>query len=185
MRWFCYSIAVGCLSATAAAQQAAPPAPPVRCTGEEYRELDYMLGDWRVIHTASGQLMGQNRVEWVNLGCAVRENLVFPGRGEGTSIYFYSPIDRLWHGNYHDSSGLFATFSGAIVNGRHVVETRVRFPQEPQREWRVRQSTFKANTGWPRQIGERWQEGRNEWEPLYDVSFCPTTRRADDAQPCR
>ncbi len=185
MRWIGYVIAGLSASAAAAAQQAAQPAPSVRCTGDEYRELDYMVGEWRVVHTATGQLMGQNRVEWVNLGCAIRETLVFPGRGEGSSLYFYSPIDRKWHGNYHDSSGLFAVFDGTIANGRHVVATSVRFPQEPQREWRVRQTTFRDATGRPRQLGERWREDRKSWEGFYDVSFCPLTPVANDVAPCR
>ena len=162
-----------------------PQVPPNRCTGEEYRALDYMVGDWRIVHTANGQLMGSNHVEWVNLGCAIRESLVFPGRGEGTSIYFYSPIDRRWHGNYHDSSGLFGTFLGGIENGKHVITATVRFPQEPQREWRVRQSTFRNSTGAPRQVGERWREDQKAWEQFYDVTFCPKPVQRTDGAPCR
>jgi hypothetical protein len=177
-------IAWGAASAQQPPPQQAAPAPPVRCTAEEYRALDYMLGEWRVVHTANGQLMGHNRVEWANLGCAVRESLTFPGRGVGSSIYFYSPIDRRWHGHYHDSGGLFATFLGGLEEGRHVVSATVRFPQEPQREWRARQATFRDEQGRPRQIGERWLEDKNSWAQFYDVTFCPLMSVAA-APPCR
>ena len=182
---FAYLLIAFLAPAPIAAQTPAPAPPPLRCTGPEYRALDYMVGDWRVVHTATGEMMGQNHVEWVNLGCAVRESLVFPGRGEGTSIYFYSPIDRRWHGNYHDSSGLFATFLGDVDNDRHVITSTVRFPQEPQREWRVRQSTFRAASGRPRQVGERWRDDKEAWEQIYDVSFCPRTSLPSDGPPCR
>lgn len=186
--WPWLAVASLLVPAPAIAQQpppAAPAPPPLRCTGPEYREFDYMVGDWRVVHTATGQLMGQNRVEWVNLGCAIRENLVFPGRGEGSSFNFYSPIDQKWHGNYHDSSGLFAVFVGSIVDGRHIITSTIRFPNEPQREWRVRQITSRSDNGRPRQIGERWREDKKEWEQFYDVSFCPLTPQANEAAPCR
>jgi len=174
-------------SGGAVAQQQQPPAQPapVRCTGEEYRALDYMLGDWRVVHTANGQAMAHNRVEWANLGCAVRESLTFPGRGIGSSIYFYSPIDRRWHGNYHDSSGLFANFLGGIESGRHVISSTVRFPHEPQREWRVRQATFRDEHGRPRQVGERRLDDTKAWEQFYDVTFCPLMSPATETPPCR
>lgn len=158
--------------------------PPVRCTAEEFRALDFMLGDWRVVHTADGRLMGHNRVEWTNLGCAVRESLTFPGRGAGSSIYFYSPIDRRWHGHYHDSGGLFASFAGDIDNGRHVISATVRFPQDPGREWRVRQATFRDQAGRPRQIGERWLADRQQWEQFYDVTFCPLSTGPSSVSPC-
>ena len=171
-------------SAAAAQQPPAAQTAPVRCIGEEYRALDYMLGNWRVVHTANGQLMGHNRVEWANLGCAVRESLTFPGRGEGSSIYFYSPIDRRWHGHYHDSGGLFATFLGGIEDGRHVITATVRFPQDPEREWRARQATFRDEHGRPRQVGERWLEDKKAWEQFYDVTFCPLASPVGGS-PCR
>ncbi|HEX6218797.1 MAG TPA: hypothetical protein VFZ35_05945 [Sphingomicrobium sp.] len=174
------------LSGPALAQQQAAPQPqPERCTGEEYRALDYMLGDWRVVHTANGRLMGHNRVEWANLGCAIRESLTFAGRGQGSSIYFYSPIDRRWHGHYHDSIGLFAVFLGGIEDGRHVISSNVRFPQDPQREWQVRQATFRDSAGRPRQTGERWLADSQQWEQIYDVTFCPLASPAGQASPCR
>ena len=178
-------VLIALLSAAPLAAQAPQQAPPLRCTGNEYRALDYMVGDWRVVHTATGELMGHNRVEWVNLGCAVRENLVFPGRGEGISLYFYSPMDRRWHGHYHDSGGLFATFVGDIENDRHVITSTVRFPQEPEREWRVRQATFRGPLGYPRQVGERWRDEKKAWEQFYDVSFCPRLATLTDGPPCR
>src|SRR5687767_9808359 len=99
------------------------------CTGAEYLAIALLVGQWRVVPTKSGRLMGQNHVEWTNLGCAIRENLTFPGFGIGTSMNFYSAIDRRWHGHYHDSGGLFANFDGTAEGGRHVITARVRFPQ--------------------------------------------------------
>ena len=186
MRTIAYFIALSCGAVAAHGQQAQLPAPqPMRCTGAEHRALDFMVGQWRVVHTATGALLGQNHVEWINLGCAIRENLVFPGRGEGASIYFYSTIDQRWHGNYHDSAGQFTSFEGTIADGRHTVEGKIRFPTEPAREWRARQTTFRAASGWPRQIGERWHEDKKTWEVFFDVSFCPLMLTGNEKPPCR
>jgi hypothetical protein len=100
------------------------------------------------------------------------------------SLNFYSAIDRRWHGTYHDSLGLFAIFEGAAQDGRHIVSASVRFPQDPARPWKVRQTSFRGPEGRPRQIGERWNEAKTTWEQMYDVSFCPL-QETKGPPPCR
>jgi len=157
-------------------------AQPSGCTAPEFRALDFLVGHWRVVHTATGKLMGQNLVEWTDLGCAVKESLTFPGQGVGSSINFYAATDRRWHGAYHDSIGLFAIFEGTVENSRHIVSANVRFPQDPAHVQKVRQTSFRGQGGRPRQIGERWDEAKNSWEQIYDVTFCPL-QKAESA-PC-
>jgi hypothetical protein len=178
-----FLLSLGLLLPAAAKAQAA--AQTEGCTGAEYRSLDFLVGHWRVVHTKTGKLMGQNQVEWINLGCAIRESLTFPGHGIGSSLNFYSAIDQRWHGHYHDSGGLFANFEGTMEGGRHVVSTTVRFPQEPQRAWNARQTTFVDDAGRPRQIGERRNDATKPWEEFYDVTFCPLAPQKDETAPCR
>ena len=158
---------------------------PEGYTAPEYRSLDFLVGHWRVVHTKTGKLMGQNVAEWTNLGCAIRESLTFPGHAIGSSMNFYSAIDQRWHGHYHDSGGLFANFEGTAEAGRHIVSATVRFPQEPGRVWHARQTTFVDQAGRPRQIGERRNDSTKAWEQFYDVTFCTLAPDREETAPCR
>lgn len=184
MRWFgpVFMVLASISSLAFSAAASGQPAQPPGCTASEYRAFDFLIGHWRVVHTATGKLMGQNLVEWTDLGCAVKESLTFPGQGVGSSINFYAATDGRWHGTYHDSIGLFAIFEGTVENGRHIVSGNVRFPQEPARLRKVRQTSFRGPDGRPRQIGERWDEAKNSWEQIYDVTFCPLQKT--ESAPC-
>ncbi len=52
---------------TAAQQQ------PERCSGDEYRQFDFWIGDWEVAD-ADGNAQGSNKIESILGGCVLRES---------------------------------------------------------------------------------------------------------------
>ena len=60
------------VSALLATQQlpAGQPAPPPACSGAEFHQFDFWIGDWDVL-TADGKVAGHNRVESIANGCGI------------------------------------------------------------------------------------------------------------------
>ncbi len=95
------------------------------CTGPEYRQFDFWVGEWEV-RTPKGTLAGTNRIEKILDGCVLRESWTGSRGMRGTSLNMYSAADRQWHQTWMDSNGLLLVMSGGLENGRMVLagETR-------------------------------------------------------------
>lgn len=98
--------------AVVAQPAAATPAAAAPTCGAEHRSFNYMIGEWRVVETASGRDFAQNRVEGIHGGCGVRENLRMRDGTLGTSTNFFNATEKLWHTFYHDSAGFYAHLTG-------------------------------------------------------------------------
>ena len=74
------------------------------CTTPEYREFDFWLGDWEV-RTASGQLLGRNRISRRHGGCVVLEEWESVSGGSGSSFNIYDQVTKQWHQFWVDATG--------------------------------------------------------------------------------
>jgi hypothetical protein len=74
------------------------------CTGPQYREFDFWLGDWEV-RNAAGQLLGRNRITKRHGGCVVLEEWESAGGGSGSSFNVYDQPTKQWHQFWVDASG--------------------------------------------------------------------------------
>jgi hypothetical protein len=92
--WFLVLV-LGLVSATSrAAAQGAQTVP--KCDSVEgFRRLDFWVGNWRV--EVGGQVVGTNRIEKVQGGCAVVENWTDANGGTGQSLFYYLPALDEWH----------------------------------------------------------------------------------------
>ena len=78
----------------------------VPCTGPEYKQFDFWLGDWEVVGPA-GQVLGHNRISKRYGGCVVVEEWQGAGSGmSGSSFNIYDLSTRQWHQFWVDSTGL-------------------------------------------------------------------------------
>jgi len=55
------------------ASRATPPLSP--CDTPQHHQFDFWVGDWRVFDSTDGQLVGFDRVEKLEAGCIVQQNL--------------------------------------------------------------------------------------------------------------
>jgi len=74
------------------------------CSGPQYREFDFWLGEWEV-RNAAGQLLGRNRITKRHGGCVVLEEWESAGGGTGSSFNFYDQPTKQWHQFWVDASG--------------------------------------------------------------------------------
>lgn len=81
------------LAMVALAQQ--PPSKPPACTGAEYQQFDFWIGEW-VVHNPKGTQVGTNRIEKIENGCGLQETWRATGGGTGRSLNFYRPATKTW-----------------------------------------------------------------------------------------
>ena len=75
------------------------------CTGPQYKEFDFWLGDWEV-RSAAGQLLGRNRITKRHGGCVVLEEWESANGGSGSSFNIYDQPTKQWHQFWWDASGM-------------------------------------------------------------------------------
>lgn len=168
----------------AKAEVAAAQAPQIlpRCAAPEFRLMDYMIGDWDVVETQTGNHFLFNRVDAINGGCAIRESLTMRGDLPGMSITFRGRGGR-WFQYYH-SPGLHAVLEGTTdADGVNEIATTGTFAglTGPQH---VRQVTRRDAAGRPHQIGYARPVAGGEEQVIWDLTFCPRGPQARRDPPC-
>ena len=74
------------------------------CSGPQYAEFDFWLGDWEV-RNAAGQILGSNRISKRHGGCVVFEEWESAAGGSGSSFNFFDSTTKQWHQFWVDASG--------------------------------------------------------------------------------
>ena len=86
---------------------------PLACTGSEFRQFDFWLGNWKVFNP-NGKQVGTNEITRVSEGCAIREQWKSAAGGSGMSINYYDSDDRKWHQDWVGGDGLILHLQGGL-----------------------------------------------------------------------
>jgi hypothetical protein len=108
-----------CAAASVVAQT--PAVQPQPCSTPEYRQFDFWVGAWEV-RGPKGTVVGTNRIERVENGCALQENWAGTGGITGRSINAYSNADRKWHQAWIGSGGQFLHLVGGWRGNEMILE---------------------------------------------------------------
>ena len=121
--------------------QSAPAAPP--CSGPEYRQLDFWVGEWDLEFTQPDSTIGKatNRITKDEYGtCAISEHFVQPGGGADGSDFIggsYSTYDtqtKSWRQMWVDNAGgMFDLRGGPVTGQRHTFELTNIEPRGPKK----------------------------------------------------
>jgi hypothetical protein len=103
---FLLFLAMVLLGLDAPAQGAAPRP----CSGAEFRQFDFWIGEWEVY--AGERLVGNSRVERILGGCVLLENWTGKGGSEGKSFNLYNAAAHQWEQTWVDNAGLTIHFKG-------------------------------------------------------------------------
>ena len=118
---------VGLAASGASSAQDGGPA----CTGEEYRQLDFWLGEWDAEVDTGGGVMARahNSITRGLGGCVIVEQFRLPagdsGGGDfiGSSYSIYDRLSRSWRQMWVDNAGNMFDLRGGPVTGQaHVFE---------------------------------------------------------------
>jgi hypothetical protein len=157
------------VSFTASAQrkrafaQASPKAPP--CSSPAHRQFDFWVGEWEV-QTPKGTAAGENKVEKVLDGCALRETWTAADGSHGTSLTGYDAGSGKWTQTFVDDLGMVLVLEGELRDGKMVLSGR---------RSAARGSSFLNRITWQKIDGERirqrWEQSSDEgrtWTLLFE-----------------
>jgi hypothetical protein len=83
------------------------------CSGVEYRQLDFKIGEFDVTGM-EGVRAGESRVESVLSGCMLVEHWRGAISGYGQAVFYYDREQRLWHTTYVSDDGDVLNMSGVF-----------------------------------------------------------------------
>ncbi len=159
----------------AAAAAAAPVVPA--CGGANKHALDFWIGTWTVVDTASNTTIATSRVTPVANGCAIQERYsqsIGPGgkpmRYEGRSYSAYNDVDARWHQFYVDTAGAAFNYVGTRSGSGAISLTA-------QAGKRATRMTLRREGTTVRQIGEISSDGGATFAPNYDFTYRPLRSR--------
>lgn len=144
------------------------------CSDENYRALDFWLGDWDVYNAESGALVGKSHVSMVNGGCSLLE--VWTSSDEkfsGHSMNAYDAHLGHWKHFWVDTEGSADIYLGRL--GASGGEWISRSRQAPNRSTphMHRWSLIRRGDGTLKQHAEFSYDDGNSWSEDYSAILYP------------
>ncbi len=90
------------------------------CSGPEYRQFDFWLGQWDVA-TPDGKVAGTNSITAELNGCVLHEHWVGAKGLRGESFNVFNAVTKRWHQTWVDDAGNSLLLDGAFADGRMVL----------------------------------------------------------------
>ena len=112
-------------------QPAAPAPKPFDCSGPEYRQFDFWVGDWDVVPNPAtrpanapapqpGRVLPRNIISKIQGGCVIHESWNDGTGGTGESYNVYDRVKQQWHQTWVDNRGGLHSYWGELKNGSMV-----------------------------------------------------------------
>lgn len=135
------------------------------CLGmSEYRQLDFWIGDWKVIDTKTGSQAGTSKIELILNECVILENWQPASGFAAKSFSLFDAKEKKWKQTYVTGDGQLMEF----INGE-VIKEALQFTLKSEKEFR--KMTFsKTGADEVRQIGEMSSDGKT-WTVEYDLTY--------------
>lgn len=145
------------------ASPATPKGPP--CASLAYHQFDFWVGEWDV-QTPKGTAAGENRVERILDGCALRESWKAADGSEATSLSSFDAPGGRWTQTFVDSLGMVLILEGEFKDGKMTLSGQ---------RYGARGSSTLNRVVWQKvdadHLRQRWEqstdEGRN-WTLLFE-----------------
>jgi hypothetical protein len=181
-RAFCLALITTILitATTAIATTAAPIAP--QCTGAEYRQLDFWIGDWDTFEKDGPQTASQSpsiaraQIKPIAQGCALHELYEQNDGLIGDSILSYDAVRKQWQQTWVTNRGALMVLWGKFENGALVLEGEVHLSDGKTVMQRI---TWKAEGKGVRESAVMSKDGGKTWTPAFDVLFLKREGKAD------
>lgn len=91
------------------------------CELDQNKEFDFWLGSWKV-SLPDGTHAGDNKIEKIQQGCALRENWSSARSGfTGTSINFYNQSSKQWEQIWVDNQGSSLHLKGQRIANQMIL----------------------------------------------------------------
>jgi hypothetical protein len=157
---------------TAPALAAPPAVTPASssCTAQEYRQLDFWIGDWNTFETDARDQpsIARARVAPIAEGCAIHE-LYEQGDGLiGDSILSYDAVRKQWQQTWVTNRGSLMVLWGNFKDGALILEGEAHLRDGKSVMQRI---TWKAQDDGVRESAVLSRDGGKTWTAAFDVVF--------------
>ena len=159
------SIAATVVAAPSAAKLISP-----YCSAEEYRKLDFWIGDWDTFETSApdGPSIARTRIKPIAEGCAIHELYEQTDGLVGDSILSYDPVRKLWHQTWVTNRGSIMVLWGHFKGDDLVLEGESHLRDGTSVMQRI---TWQAQEGGVRESALQSKDGGKTWTEAFDVLF--------------
>jgi hypothetical protein len=171
MKRFVLTLAALSVPQMAFAQTAASPPAPPPCSGPEFDQFDFWVGDWDVYPNGANQLLAHSKIEKLYSNCAVRENWMPLKGGQGGSLNSYEPTAKKWHQVWIGSQPGRVEFSGGFTGDKMVLTGTWRNVNGPGKDGLIRMTYSKNADGSVRQHGEQSLDHGLTWTNSFDFIY--------------
>jgi hypothetical protein len=145
-------------------------AKPTFCSGPEYRQFDFWLGDWDAFEAGKTAVVARTRVDRILDGCVLRENYESANGLKGQSLSLYDASRGIWHQSWATNKGQLLTIEGRLEDGAMVLAGAERSADGAERLVR---GTWKPISGGVRETAVTSLDAGKTWQPWFNLVFRP------------
>jgi hypothetical protein len=139
-----------------------------------HRQFDFWIGQWEV-HDGKGTLAGNNSIQAVQKGCALREQWTSVSGGGGESLNYYDPGTGQWRQLWLDAGYSIIDIAGGLDDaGSMVLQGRIYYLGSGK-EHPFRGSWTPLDDGRVRQFFQQ-QDGDGAWQTWFEGFY----KRSED-----
>lgn len=143
-----------------------------------HRQFDFWLGEWQV-HDAAGILQGNNRIEPVQKGCALRERWRSARGGTGESLNYFSVSSGHWRQVWIDAGSSIIDIHGGMQEGSMTLEGTIEYLRG-RKVFPFRGTWTPLDDGRVRQLFQQ-QDEEGQWQTWFE-GFYSRSPSADNAR---
>jgi len=103
---------------------AASPSEPANREMPEQRAFDFWIGDWVVTDPATGDALGESRIERILGGRSLHERWTGADGVSGESLNIYDGARQVWHQSWVDQTGALLLLDGGLSEGSMKLQGR-------------------------------------------------------------
>ncbi|MEX2468460.1 MAG: hypothetical protein WD396_01770 [Pseudohongiellaceae bacterium] len=138
-----------------------------------FSQFDFWVGDWDVFHYASGEKVGENRIEKLEQGCLLMESWEGSEGSTGTSLNYYNPVTREWRQVWVSSGRYAIDIVGGLRGDAMLLEGSIY--NFAGAVWDFRGTWTPQADGSVRQFFEQYNHDGEVWEPWFDGRYVRKT----------
>jgi ketosteroid isomerase-like protein len=148
---------------------------PAFCSGPEYRQFDFWLGDWDAFDASKAQVVARVRVDRILDGCVLREDYERVNGLHGQSFSLYDASRKIWHQSWATNRGELLTIEGKLADGEMVLAGAERAVDGAEKLVR---GAWKPINGGVRETAVTSLDAGKTWQPWFDLVFHPHSPNA-------
>ena len=140
------------------------------CSGPEYRQFDFWLGDWDAFEAGKAAVVARTHVDRILDGCVLREDYESTNGLKGQSFSLYDASRKIWHQSWATNRGELLTVEGKIEHGEMVLAGAERAAAGAEKLVR---GTWEPINGGVRETAVTSLDAGKTWHPWFDLVFRP------------